>query len=401
MVAGVTAYGFLVLSARALGPERYSPLSVLWALVTVVGPGFFLPLEQEVGRAIASRRARGEGAGTAVRRAVLLGTLIAAVLIATSIAGADLLLSHLFEDDSLLLTGLLLALIGYSASYLVRGTLSGTAQFGTYGALIAIEGMLRLGGCVLLFMMGVHNAGPYGLVLGLAPLLALPVALRGDVSLAGPGTESSWRDVSHALGYLLIASVLAQLLVNSAPLAIKVLSTEQTDAAAGTFLAGLVMARIPLFLFQAIQAALLPKLSGLAGAQQTAEFRSGFSRLLKLVTAIGVVSTAVALAVGPELISFLFGEEFRLGNRDLGYLAGASALFMVALTFSQGLIALSAYRAVALGWLTGVGVFLIATAAGSDLFLRVELGFAGGCMASALTMGVAFTRRLRSWMAQS
>ena len=46
----------LVLSARALGHEAYAPLSVLWALVFLVGPGFFLPIEQEIGRALAARR---------------------------------------------------------------------------------------------------------------------------------------------------------------------------------------------------------------------------------------------------------------------------------------------------------------------------------------------------------
>src|SRR5205807_10293590 len=56
-VLGLTAYGFLILSARAVGPRRYASLSALWAAVYLAGPGFFLPLEQEVGRAVAARRA--------------------------------------------------------------------------------------------------------------------------------------------------------------------------------------------------------------------------------------------------------------------------------------------------------------------------------------------------------
>src|SRR4051794_9862797 len=61
IVSGITSYGFLAISARALGPERYAPLGVLWALTYVVCPGVFLPLEQEVGRALSSRRAKGLG----------------------------------------------------------------------------------------------------------------------------------------------------------------------------------------------------------------------------------------------------------------------------------------------------------------------------------------------------
>ncbi len=63
VLAGVAQYGFLAVSARALGPAHYSPLATFWALLFVCGPGFFLPLEQEVGRALSARRALGQGAG--------------------------------------------------------------------------------------------------------------------------------------------------------------------------------------------------------------------------------------------------------------------------------------------------------------------------------------------------
>ena len=55
VLAGLTAYGFTVVAARALGKTDYAPLSVLWAMVFLAGPGFFLPLEQEVSRALALR----------------------------------------------------------------------------------------------------------------------------------------------------------------------------------------------------------------------------------------------------------------------------------------------------------------------------------------------------------
>src|SRR3989442_14259057 len=81
IVSGVTSYGFLAISARALGPERYAPLGVLWALTYVVCPGVFLPLEQEVGRALSSRRAKGLGGGPLIHRAALAGGVAAARLL--------------------------------------------------------------------------------------------------------------------------------------------------------------------------------------------------------------------------------------------------------------------------------------------------------------------------------
>jgi hypothetical protein len=123
IVAGLTAYGFLVVSARALGPERYASLAALWALVFVVGPGFFFPLKQEVGRALAARRARGVGGRDLVRRAALAGGVVAAALVAGTALGARPLLDFLFDDQILLLLALVLGVLGYAAQHLLRGTL--------------------------------------------------------------------------------------------------------------------------------------------------------------------------------------------------------------------------------------------------------------------------------------
>ena len=107
IVSGITSYGFLAISARALGPERYAPLGVLWALTYVVCPGVFLPLEQEVGRALSSRRAKGLGGGPLIHRAALAGGVAAVVLIALTAATSPLSLAHLFSHKVLLLVALM------------------------------------------------------------------------------------------------------------------------------------------------------------------------------------------------------------------------------------------------------------------------------------------------------
>ena len=59
--AGICTYAFLTLAGRVLGPTDFTPVSALWALVVVVGPGLFLPLQQELGRHLAPQRAEREG----------------------------------------------------------------------------------------------------------------------------------------------------------------------------------------------------------------------------------------------------------------------------------------------------------------------------------------------------
>jgi O-antigen/teichoic acid export membrane protein len=387
IVAGVAAYGFLAISARALGPDRYAPLSVLWVLMFVAGPGFFLPLEQEVGRALASRRAQGIGGGPLIRRACLAGGALATLLVASAGLAREPLLEHLFDDKSLLLVGFTLGLVGYFAEHLTRGTLSGHGRFRPYAELIGSEAVLRLMACALLAMVGVHTAGPYGLVLGIAPFAAVALALRSERDLIGPGPDAPWSELSSALGYLLAASVAAQLLVNAGPLAVKLLASEGEQAAAGRFLNGLVIARIPLFMFQAVQAALLPKLAGLAGAGRHQDFRHGLRRLMVVVFSIGALGTAGAFAVGPWVVRILFGPGFELTRSDLGYLAAGSAAIMVALALAQALIALSAYPRVVIGWLLGILAFLVVVSADASLLPRVERAFLAGSAVSAVVMG--------------
>ena len=149
--------------------------------------------------------------------------------------------------------------------------------------LISVEGTSRLLAAVILALIGVEKAGPFGLALGLAPWLGVAVALRGQQRPRPAGPEASYSELSTALGALLVGSVFAQALLFIGVIAVQLLATEAQADEASRFLNGLIIARIPLFLFQAVQAALLPKLSALAEAGRIEEFRAGFKRLLVVV----------------------------------------------------------------------------------------------------------------------
>ena len=65
---------------------------------------------------------------------------------------------------------------------------------------------------------------------------------------------------------------------------------------------GVLLARIPLFLFQAVQAALLPGLSRLAARGELVEFRAGLARLAYLVIAVGVIERLVLRFAPQDLL---------------------------------------------------------------------------------------------------
>jgi len=386
VVVGLTAYVFQIVAAKRLSDSDYAALNVLWAIIFVVAPGLFLPLEQEVARALASRRALGIGGGPLVRRAAGLGGALALTVIVACGAASGLIVDELFNGHSGLLVGLFVAVISYYVAHIVRGTLSGNGRFGPYGLMQGAEGVVRLVFCLALAAAAVSAAGWYGLALALPPFFAVAVSLRGQHGLLLPGPPAPWSELSSALALLLLGSMFAQALSYASVLGVQILAApDQKELVAG-FITGLFIARIPLLLFQAIQAALLPKLSGFAAEGKHADFRTGMRRLLLVVGALCVGGTIAASLVGPEVGKLLFPTKWVLDHRDMALLTLAATSFILALTLAQGLIALKAYGAAATAWVCGIVGFVGTAAAGNDLFLRNELGFLVGSGVAAVLM---------------
>ena len=395
LALGASTYGFLAISARALGPARFASLSVLWVLVYTAGPGLFLPLEQETARAVAARRAHGLGGRPVLLRAAVLGGgLLGALALAVAAAHRPLL-AILFDGDGLLLVGLMLSILGVAAASLYRGALAGTGHFGRYGGQLALEGGLRVVGCALLATAAVRTAGPYGILVGIAPALTvlLLLFLRSPPELLPAGPPASWSEMSGALALLLGGSLLSQSLVNAGPVLVQALATGPEHRLAGQFLAGLVVARVPLFLFAAVQAALLPGLAALASAGRLVELRAGLRRSTALVATLAAAGSLGTFLVGPEVVRLFFGAAYGLGRLDLLCLAIASGAYMLAVVWAQGLIALHGHGLAATGWLVGVAVHLLVTAAAAGLLARVELGFLAGAAAAAATLAMLLQRR--------
>jgi O-antigen/teichoic acid export membrane protein len=394
LVAGLSAYGFLAVADRPLTKAEYSPLSATWSLVFLIGPGLFLPLEQEISRALAERRTQGLGGAPVVRRAATLGVGLALAVLVLLIATARWSVDELFDHQLLLLVGLTLGVAGALAGHLTRGCMSGTGHFKGYGTYIGADGLIRLLGCVLCAVIGVTTAGWYGIALGIAGLLAVPVALRVERPSLRPGPEAALREISSALGYLLIASLLAFGLMNIGPVIVKLLASDAQADAAGRFITGVVVARIPLFLFQAVQAALLPKLSALAAAGRLGDFRAGLRRIMVVVAGLAVAGTVVGAVLGPTIVEIMFPNA-DLDSRTMGLLAAGSGLYMLALACAQAVIALGGHRDQVIGWGMGIVALALTTwLASDDLFFRVELGLLVGSLAALLTMGVLLLRRL-------
>jgi O-antigen/teichoic acid export membrane protein len=387
LIAGVCTYAFLAIAGHALTPERYSAFAGFWALLFVVAPGIFLPLEQELGRAIATRRARGDGGGPVLRRCAIIGGGFLSLLLLGSGLAFGIIDSRLLGGDTVLMVALLLGLSAYCAEHLARGLLSGSGRFRAYGILLGAEGVYRVTFCAALAALHVRSPGAYGLALVAGSFAAVLTALARERGLVAAGSHSSNAEVTTALGSLLLASLATQFMFNGGTVIVQLLAKPSEQRAAGTFLNGRVLAFVPLFLFQAVTAALLPRLAALHSRSAGDEFRRTLVRLLLFVAVLGVVATAGAFVLGPAVLHLVFGPAFLLTRVDLALLAASCTALMAAQALGQSLIAAARYRGVVAGWFSGVVVFFAVVAAVRPLLLRVELGLLCGGVAAAVALG--------------
>lgn len=431
LIAGVATYAFFVVGKSAVGgDEEFEPIVSLWFATFALAPGFFLPLEQELGRALAHRRAVGDGTKPVIQKVVRLSVVLVGIIVIAILAASPLLASSYFDGDWIMVAALIATFVAYAPAHLARGVCSGSGRFRDYAIIMGSDGVVRIVLCVALALVGIKAAGAYGFAVAVSPLFAVayvwrrgalsPIARRlgsatGDApgSLDGPvvhtdhddlddddvtvdeGSPADWNEVTPNLGWLLLGSVFAASLLNAGPITASLLAADNEGAFVTQFSYGVLLARIPLFLFQAVQAALLPGLSRMAAQGQLTEFRSGLKKLMYVVLAVGVIGTSGAFVLGPWAIEIVYDAE--LTGRTLAMLALGSAFYMMALAFAQAVIALKGHALVAVGWGIGVVTFVVVTWLSSDeIFRRIEIGLLASSIAALASFVIALRSRLQS-----
>lgn len=393
LVAGVTSYLFFKAGVWALGEEEFAPISKLWFAVFALAPGFFLPLEQEAGRALAHRRALGIGGRPIMRKVSALGGGLALVVGAVILAASGPISSGYFNGSTVMVLALVVGLAAYVPTHLCRGMCSGTGQFKSYAVVVGAEGVVRIALCLVLAVVGVEVVGAYGLLVAIAPLFGVLYVLARGAGELDDGPEATWQEITPNLGWLLMGSLFAAGLVNAGPIATGLLAEPVDDALVTQFSYGVLLSRIPLFLFQAVNAALLPRLARLAATGDMPEFRRGFRRLMTLVVAVGILGIVASGALGPFVVELVY--DARLSHSTMFALSIGSSCYMVALATAQAVIALRGHALVAWGWAAGMAAFVLTTAYSSDqLFRRVEYGLVAGSGVAMIAFVAAFRSRL-------
>ena len=395
LIAGVATYAFFKVGTVAVGgPEEFAPIAAMWFAVFALAPGFFLPLEQELGRALSHRRAIGEGGRPVVRKVVGLGALLVGIVTLSILVLSPLIATAYFDGDWFMVVALIAAFAAYAPAHMARGVCSGSGRFREYAVIMGSDGIVRIVLCVALAVIGITAVGAYGLAIAISPLFAVAYVYQRRGLQTDPGPPAELREVTPNLGWLLIGSVCAATLLNAGPITASLLAPDDADELITAFSYGVLLSRIPLFLFQAVQAALLPRLSQQAARGEFGEFRAGLRRLMLVVLAVGLTGTIGAFVLGPWALNIVYDAD--LSGRTLAMLSLSSAVYMLALATAQAVIALQGHALVALGWVVGVVTFVLGTWLSSDeVFQRIEIGLVISSIAALAAFALALRHRLR------
>ena len=395
LVAGVTIYIFFKIGQQALGQEKFKPLVSLWFVMFAIAPGFFLPIEQELSRAVAHRRALNQGVGPVVKKVALLCVVTVVFLLALILLLSPMINDNLFEGNVIITVSLAIAIVTYGALYFTKGLSSGLGKFSAYGFIVGADGAIRVLACTALLLLGVTQLSAYSLIIVITPIIGVMIVLLAGQLKTESGPPATWSEITENLVWLLGGSIFAAALVNAGPLTVDILGDSQDAIRVTQFGNAVLLTRVPLFLFQAVQAALLPRLTRLAARGDLVEFKIGFRRLVVLVIGVGVFGTIGAFLFGPFFLDLVYGGG--IDRRTLTLLALASAIYMMASAIAQAVIALRGHRLVALGWLLSfLSYVLCAWKVSQDLFLRVEVALVVSSTVALVSFALSLRALLKS-----
>jgi len=396
--SGVLAYAFNAIAARALGPDAYGPIAVLWAAMFLVAIVLFRPVEQTLSRAVAERTAAGEDVRPVLRSVAMLavGVLVAALVPAALAWNA--ITDRLFDGQSLLTAMLLVGVAGYGASYFVRGVIGGRRWYAGFGVLLLADGLVRVVLVLPLFVWASTS---------LAGAALAAAAIAGAIApLLTPGREAVTRrqgtpgrpfHLRAAAGFASATAVVAagdQILLSGGPVLVMLHGGHGASKAAGLVFAATMLVRAPAYLFQGVAAALLPNLTTMLVNDDEHGFRRAVLHTVGIIGAFSVVTTLGAFVLGPLVMGILYGDGFDAARVDLALLAAGAGGYMVAQTLSQATLARALAVATAAVWAGSAVLFvgLELALSGSPLH-RVAIAFCVAALANAAAFWLLSARR--------
>lgn len=388
LAVGVAATGlltavFFIVASHVLTPVEAKRVDLLWAIMWVAISVIYRPVEQLLSRTIAHRRAHGFG-NHPLRGAALIQMVFGVGFLAVALLFHDKLKNDAFDGSTALYLILLLGIAFYAVSYFARGWLAGHQHFKLYGALLFMESASRVAFALAVAAGIAHGQVAVAAGIAAAPLVSLivlPLAfgLAKNAPSPPPDVEDPSDSVRASTAFAVsVAGIMLaeQIMLNAPVVSTELVSTDKILA--GIVFNVLLIARAPLQLFMAVQTSLLPHLAKLEVRRGHDDFESVIRLLVAGIAGLGLAVALGLLAVGPFVMSHVFGQDYEYGRVGLALVGLGMGLHLIAGTFNQAALARHQDRIASAAWLSCAAVFLIWTflPVVDDPLLRVEIGYA-------------------------
>lgn len=371
VVSIIAVYLYQVVAGRMLGSDGFAPISVMWTVMFLVFTVLLLPVEQYITRHLTITGGRTAGDRTGI---LLVGATIT-VGIVLGVGFVLATLDRFFDGEAVFALVMLINLLGRSLLAAARGYLAGRRRFHAYGAAIAIEGV-----ALVVLALGAAALNPttlaFAVAMSLGPLSVLLVRPFSGGYRGEPLQDTSSQGIGF-LGPLIIATGASQLVLSVGPIAVGFVGG--TSAAISVFFITFTLFRGPVTSSYNIVARVLPDFTALAakGEQHRLSAWAGKLGLVGVVTM--VVFGISGWLLGPAVVDFLYGGEFRPSSRLAALGAAGVGAALIALFLNQIYIARSETGRMALVWVSSLVVAgLVLAVTSGEPVIRVGTAFLAG-----------------------
>jgi O-antigen/teichoic acid export membrane protein len=394
---GFIVYLYFALAAHNLDKAAYGDVTTLWLVVFVTVSTLYRPVEQLLSRTIAERHAREGFRGRPLRVAATIQGSVALTVTVICLALRNPIEGELLSGNSTLYWILVISIAAYAGTFFARGFFAGHRRFGLYSAVLLSDACTRI-----LFPLAVAvgiASGTTAVALGIVagPLVSLTlvpavvvIALRGrgvepdpgpraapDATPAPDGTEFTLAHGSGFAAAVLLIVLSEQLFLSSGALILRV--TEGAVATAFIFNV-LMLARAPIYLFQAVATSLLPHLTRLRfrpGVGGEDAFRLSVRVTIAAVVGFAALVAAIVLIAGPALMQVAFSDKYSYDRAGLLIVTVGMGFYLAAATLNQAALAQGQARRAAVCWIGCALAYVVWNLLPIlDEFRRVEVGFA-------------------------
>lgn len=329
MASNASGYLLTVVAARALAPGAFGELGALLA-VLLVGAVPAMGVQTVVALRVAGHPDDSRASLTG------LGLAVASVVAVLAGVAAPVVVGVLRVHDVLAVVWLACAIGPLTLNGLWHGLLQGHRRFAAFGAFVAAEAGLRVGGALAGLVVSRSTTGT---VAGVAVGTAVS-AVVGWVVCGRPRPArfplTRLRDIGHAVQALLAMVVLVNLDL--------VLARHALPATSGEYAVGAVLTKIAYWLPNAVAVMVLPRLAGAGRGRAVVG-------ALTVCAALDGVVVVGAVLFGPQALLLIGGQSYAHSVLSLWPFAVVGSLLSLAQILLFARIAGHDRRATLLTWL--------------------------------------------------